>query len=428
MRLFRCSFPLIGAWVCCIAVQAQYEPPGDVYPDDVMADNVKTVRLYREGWEISYPVRNVNDEQPMVLTFDELDNSVKTYAYRIIHCDADWRRSRLVEADYLEGFPVNYIRHYDYSFNTVIPYVHYLIPLPNEDISFKLSGNYAIVVYEDGNEEYPILCKRFSITESIVAVQASAIRPRLTSRQDEWQQVELLIRTTDYPVENPYQDVKIVILKNGQWHSAIKDIKPLFVRQNELDYRQEKAGLFPAGNEYRPLDLKSIRYSSTPVSKIDFGPTTYHFYLRPDEPRKRYLFREDFNGRYAIQSEKTDQPDIACEYVYAHFTLKTQQPFDDGQMYVCGAFCNNACTPANRMDYNEDMGQYEASILLKQGYYNYRYVFLPFATQIPDETLIEGSFSDTENDYLVYVYHRGRLSRYDRLIGVTTVNSLHQNR
>jgi hypothetical protein len=408
-------------------VHAQYEPPGDIYPDAVMADGIKTVRLYKDGWEISYPVRNINDERSMVLTFDELGSAVKSYAYRIVHCDAEWKRSRLIESDYLEGFSVNYTRHYDYSFNTAIPYVHYRIPLPNEDISLKLSGNYVIIIYEEGKEEYPILCKRFSVTESVASVQASAVRPRLTAHQDEWQQVELLVRTVNYPVENPYQDMKIVILKNGQWHNAVRGIKPLFVRQNELDYRQEKAGLFPAGNEYRPLDLKSLRYASTPVSKIDFGPTTYHFYLQPDAPRRRYLFKEDFNGRYAIQSEKTDRYDVACEYVYAHFSLKTSQPFDDGQVYVCGSFCNDNFTEENRMIYNADKGQYEASILLKQGYYNYQYVFLPFDTQIPDEGWIEGNFSDTENDYLIYVYHKGRLSRYDRLIGVTTVNSLYRN-
>jgi hypothetical protein len=52
------------------------------------------------------------------------------------------------------------------------------------------------------------------------------------------------------------------------------------------------------------------------------------------------------------------------------------------------------------------------------------YAFVPFKNSAIDDTLLEGSFSDTENDYLVYVYHRERLSRYDRLVGVTIVNSL----
>ncbi|MDR0814641.1 MAG: DUF5103 domain-containing protein [Bacteroidales bacterium] len=409
------------------AMSAQYEPPESIYPDAVFDENIKTVRLHKEGWEVSYPIANLADEEPLTLSFDEIGTSMKNYAYSIVHCDAGWKQSRVSEAEYMNGFTVNYVRDYSFSFNTLIPYVHYRISLPNEDVALKLSGNYAILVFEDGEEERPVMCKRFSITESIATIQAAAIQPRQTAYQNEWQQLEFVVRTANLPIENAHQDVKIVILKNGIWQYALTGVKPLFIRRNELDYRQEKAGLFLAGNEYRPLDLKSIRYASTPMGKIDFEQTTYHFYLKPDETRKRYLFRDDFNGRYSVQSEKTDKPDVECEYVYAHFALKAFQPFPDGQVYVLGSFCNYACTPENRMTYNKDNGQYEATILLKQGYYNYQYAFLPFKKPVLDEQLIEGSFSDTENDYLIYVYHGGRLSRYDRLIGVTIVNSLYRN-
>ncbi|MDR1866512.1 MAG: DUF5103 domain-containing protein [Bacteroidales bacterium] len=426
--LFYKVFGLITASGFCASLQAQYEPPDGIYPDAVFVETIKTVRWHKPEWEMVYPVIRMDDEEPLMLSFDELTQTAKNYAYNIIHCDAGWKQSRLVHADYMEGFTLNYLTDYEYSFNTLIPYVHYRIQIPNRDVALKLSGNYVVMVFEDGEEEHPVMCKRFSIAESLVTVTATAGRARQTAYQEAWQQVDFLVHTLNYPIENAYQDVQVTVLKNGQWHTALTGIKPLFVRQNELDYRQEKAALFPAGNEYRPLDIKSTRYTSTRMNAIVFEQPAYHFYPQPDEPRNtsRYLFHEDFNGKYSIQSEKTTRHDVAADYVYVHFALQTPQRFENGQVYVSGAFCNYACAPDNVMAYDRDKRQYEARILLKQGYYNYQYVFLPFKNPVMDDIFLEGTFSDTENDYIIYVYHRGRLSRYDRLIGFTVVNSLHR--
>jgi hypothetical protein len=188
----------------------------------------------------------------------------------------------------------------------------------------------------------------------------------------------------------------------------------------------DKTLLFLAGNEYRPLDLKSTRFSSTRMTSIEFERPTYHFYPYPDQPRDggHYLFYEDFNGKYAILAEKTNRPDTEADYVYVHFTLRTPQPYTDGRVYVMGDFCNYACSKENLMTWNSGKQQYEATILLKQGYYNYVYTLLPSKPPI-EERRLEGNFFDTENDYTIYVYYRSRSSRYDQLIGVNTVNTLH---
>ena len=410
----------------CIGARAQYRPPNGIYPDAVFSSDIKTSRIFKEGWEISYPVSHIDDEKPLVLSFDELSKNARNYSYTVVHCDADWRQSRLVTSEYMTGFTVNRIRWYEYSFNTVIPYVHYQLAIPNEDVQLKVSGNYAVLVFEDGSEDQPVLCRRFSITESMAVISATSGRARQTARQDKWQQVDFTVRTVNYRIENAYSDVKVVVLQNGQWHTARMGVKPLFIRQNELDYRfVDETLLFHAGNEFRPLDIKSKLYSSTRMAAIEFERPTWHFYPYPDQSRdaSRYQYYEDFNGKYAIQAEKTNRPDTEADYVYVHFTLQASQPFAEGQVYVTGNFCNDAYTKENMMTWNPGRKQYEAAILLKQGYYNYRYTLLPFKPATDDNRL-EGNFYDTENDYLIYVYHRGRSSRYDRLIGISTANTL----
>jgi hypothetical protein len=75
------------------------------------------------------------------------------------------------------------------------------------------------------------------------------------------------------------------------------------------------------------------------------------------------------------------------------------------------------------MTYNFEKKTYEASIFLKQGYYNYAYAFLPNRSATGDLTFIEGNFWQTENEYTIYVYHRQPGDLYDQLIGVGFLNS-----
>ena len=93
MKFIRFFLALI--FFTCIAIHAQYRPPDGIYPDAVFGGDIKTARIFKEGWETSYPICHVDDEKPLVLTFDELSKNARYYSYAIIHCDADWRQSRL---------------------------------------------------------------------------------------------------------------------------------------------------------------------------------------------------------------------------------------------------------------------------------------------------------------------------------------------
>ena len=85
-------------------VHAQYSPPNGIYPDAVFGENIKTVRIHKVDWETSYPISHIGDEKPLALVFDELSKTAQNYSYVIVHCDADWRQSRLVTNEYMTGF------------------------------------------------------------------------------------------------------------------------------------------------------------------------------------------------------------------------------------------------------------------------------------------------------------------------------------
>jgi hypothetical protein len=76
--------------------------------------------------------------------------------------------------------------------------------------------------------------------------------------------------------------------------------------------------------------------------------------------------------------------------------------------------------------HNSETGQYEAIIQLKQAFYNYQYVVVNEDGTI-DYTNFEGSQSQAENNYYVFMYHKNQTLGYHELIGYGLKNS-QQNR
>ena len=74
-----------------------------------------------------------------------------------------------------------------------------------------------------------------------------------------------------------------------------------------------------------------------------------------------------------------------------------------------------------QMAYNEESGMMEATLKMKQGFYNYKYVLKNGETIKPNA--VGGNFHFTENNYLILVYYRNFGDMYDSIIGVGSANS-----
>jgi hypothetical protein len=99
------------------------------------------------------------------------------------------------------------------------------------------------------------------------------------------------------------------------------------------------------------------------------------------------------------------------------------EPMLSGKLFVYGSFNHWQLLPENELTYNFDTKTYKARMLLKQGYYNYVFVYADTYTKTTDESMLEGSHFETENDYLIWVYHRNISLNYDRLVGYQVINS-----
>ena len=399
-----------------------------IYSGHVFKDGIKTVQLHKKGWDLSYPILNLNSNEKLVLIFDELGSRTGNYQYTFEHCDAGWNSSNLSPPEYMDGFPENQIEKFNYSFNTTVDYVNYQLEFPNENIQFRISGNYIIKVYEDYDPEKIVLTKRFTVSENLVKINARAKRPSVTAIYNEGQEVTFSVDLNSYYIRDPYQQIKAVVCQNNKWDYARTDLKPSIFNSNELIFNDPTTNVFPAGNEYRYFDIKSIRYKSEYIEHIDFIDGIYNIGLYPEKSRalKNYFYIQELNGRYYIDVQEGQNRHTDADYLRLFFSLQMDHPPDKARIYIYGELTNWECNNMNRMVYNIDSRSYELSLLLKQGFYNYEYVCLPEGKTIPDNTLIEGSHYETENDYVIYIYHIDPMLRYDKLIGVEIVNTLQE--
>ena len=415
-------FLLLG-FLFTVTVLSSFSEP---FTDRIFDSRIRTVQLYREGWNLSYPVINLNNQEKLVLNFDLLDNNPEAYYYTLIHCDKDWNESQIFTTDYLTGFFEDQIEDYRPSFNTKVYYYHYRIFIPNEKIGIKLSGNYIVKVYPAGVPEKPAFIKRFMVTEGSAVINAVIKRPQLDEFYNTGQQAEINVKLNHIQVRDPYNDIFTFILRNGNFNDAKENLKPDFVAGNEVRYNLlSNENIFYAGNEYRYFDIRSIRYTAENVRKIDYFEGRYHVFLVPSENRefKPYFYWQDFNGKYYIAVQDGRDMDTEADYVYVYFTLPSGNKIEGGNIYISGAFNNWAYVSDNLMTYDYSKAQYQCTMLLKQGWYNYEYIYLRHGAKGAPPSFFEGNHYETENDYLILIYYRNPKDRFDRLIGSVIANS-----
>jgi hypothetical protein len=399
------------------------------FTNHVFKDNIKTVQLFNEKWNLSYPFLKLNSSDKLVCNFDLIGDEPESYNYSFIHCDKDWNKSDIFPADYYSGYIENPVEDYSASFNTTVKYIHYKISFPNDKIQLKLSGNYILVVYPSDNPEQPVLTQRFIIYEEAVQIKVDVHRPLTGDDKDTRQQVDFSVSYNEGNFIDPYRNFYSSILQNGRWDNAKKNMKPDFNAVNELKYNTlSDKNIFMGGNEFRYFDIKSIRYPTENVKGIQFVDGSYNVFLTPSENRefKPYFYWKDFNGRYYIAIQEGQNYDIDADYVNAYFTLPSKQVIGGGDMYVSGALSNWNFDNSNRLIYNSAKEQYECTMLLKQGWYNYEYAYLKKGATDGTASQFEGSHYETENDYTVIVYYHNPNGRYDRVAGVLTFNTLNR--
>ncbi len=398
----------------------------EVISNKVFSDNIRTVQLYREGWDLSSPVITLNSDQKLAFSFDDLSAEVKNYFYTIYHCDRNWKVSSLSQQEYLDSFTEYPLEDFEFAVVPLVKYVNYFLNFPNENISFKYSGNYAIVVYDKDSPEEPLITWRMYVVEPMVNIDARIRKSMFDKGEANNQEIDFVIDHKNFPIQNPSRDVKVVLMQNSRHDNAITNLIPMFSDGEKLEYDYNEGNCFNGENEFRDFEFRNYKYPSEEVSSITYHRPVYHVTLLTDELRtqQRYTFEEDLNGRYHIETYQSSYPDVEADYMFVHFRLPMENILLGGGVYVFGELTNWQCSKQNEMKWNMEKNQYELTLLLKQGFYNYAYAWKDLTVNEIKTYPFEGSHHETENDYQIFVYYGRVNDRYDRLVGYQKFNSL----
>ena len=401
------------------------EQEESVITEQVNNPNLKTIQLNRSDLQLAYPILLLDSEDELIFSFDDLRGGVRNYHYTFEHCDQNWEISNLTTFDYIDGYEENSIDNYSFSFGTLQPYTHYSINFPNDDIDFKVSGNYVIKVWEEDNKDSPVIIKRFFVWEELASINARVYRPNLIEFRNAYQEINFTVDIRSLDVSHALDEIRITLLQNGRFDNALLDIKPRMITNDLLTYDMDDM-VFKAGKEYRHFDTKTLNFQSDMVRKITKEDGKYQVYVNVDESRlyQKYFYETDINGQFVLNADLTNDVNTEGDYAMVNFVLKYPYVITSGELYVFGELSNNLMEEQNKMTYDYDLQQYTASLYLKQGYYNYMYVFKSAESAEGEFIYTEGNHFETENDYQLFIYQHMYDRDYDRIVGCSIFNSV----
>ncbi|MBO7049187.1 MAG: DUF5103 domain-containing protein [Bacteroidaceae bacterium] len=376
------------------------------------SEQINTPRIIVDGdWERT-PIVDMTADETIEFSFDEMSHRYHRFTYYIQHCNAQWEPSDILESDYLDGFNDQPIDDWQNSMNTTFDYTHYRLVIPNNEVRLKISGNYRVSIREDGRE---VAFFKFCMTEGKTLISAKISGNTDIDTHDSHQQMDLTVNYGSLTVRDPAKELYTVVMQNRRTDNAVFNPTPTYDAGNRLTYEHCRQLIFTAGNEFRRFEVVNMYEYHMNVDLISFHDPFYHATLSQDTRHHAYKYDYDHNGRYLIRYNQASDSDTEADYLFVHFNLASDR-LTGGRLYVYGHFTGGNLTSKYEMEYNEREKAYQSTVLLKQGAYDYQYLWVPDGESAGQTKPTEGDWYETKNEYLILLYYRQRGSRYDRLV------------
>lgn len=384
----------------------------------IMAPNVKSLQVILNDDFTALPVMTLGSGDVLNIGFDELSHNYHRFIYHLEPCNPDWTPTDgLFESDWLEGFNDEPIEDYENSLNTTVLYTHYQMQLPNERSRLKISGNYRlhIINEDDGNQE--VACVELRVVEPLMNVGLGVTTNTDIDLNGSHQQVNMTVKFNSIKVTDPSEQLQTFVMQNGREDNMKINVTPTYTTMGSHQWEHCRGLIFEAGNEYHKFEVLDPSHPTMGLASVvwDEEEGRYHVYPFFAEQRRSYIYDEDADGAFIIRNSDNIEIDRTSDYVYVHYKLMAQRPYDHARIIVDGRWTTEPVETYS-MTYDETDHSYNVSVLQKLGYYNYQLLMVDMdgTTHLVPE---EGSFFQTENRYQGLVYYKGTGARSWRLVG-----------
>lgn len=383
------------------------------------SEDIRSLQIRVNRNPLLLPIISLDGNDILEFFFDQMSHDSRSYGYEVIHCNADWLPSELSTSEYVKGFSTGSIDDYQTSVNTTFLYSNYRVELPNMQTELTLSGNYILRIFDESEPENTLCTFAFAIVENRIEIVGKQCTQTDISLNDGYQQVDFEIRKKGYEIQSPASELKVIVVQNERVDNRVTNLQPTYYANDKLSYINNRKLIFEAGNTYRRFDISNRYEYDQRIEKITFEKEHFQVFLSENyvQDNELWMSDEDVNGRFIINFSNQYDGRVEADYFYVHFVLNA--PYVPSKKYYIGGGWNgNRLDEISKMDYDSGSQCYKKTILFKQGAYNYQYWAVSEDTNRVSVKDVEGSHWQTENEYVVYVYHRPFGARYDKLIGV----------
>ncbi len=380
----------------------------ELQPD---AETVGQVQLYQGDDERQWPILLLGGRDVLTLRFDLLSEQGRPLSIYFYHADYAWRRD-LMPIEYLEAFARDDLTDYAPSEHTAIPYQHYVYRFPNDNIRFRLSGNYILRVTEQGQEEAVLFERPFFVVEGRTRVEVS---PANFPGAQAFPSVQLMARfRPPDELAGAVFDYVVCFARNGAFEAMRCSRRALLDEQPVLSFLLEEP--FPPEPADYLLDLSVLRPGGQ-IERVERSAVPPEVWLAPDYVRfggsdtDPLLAGQSVIG--AVVRDAPGDPHRTAEYVRVHFRLEPERPWRQ-PLWLVGSFSGWLRRPSYRMRWDPDRRRYAGEALVKQGWHAYRYVL----DGVRSVRANAGALPRSENIYTAFVYYRDASRGSDRLLGI----------
>ena len=376
-----------------------------------LPENIFSVKI--KGSNQDYPVFNLSDK--IFFSFDDLNTKKSSFYYKINHYDFEWKPSKILKSEYIDGYDDNLIESFDNSYNTLIDYTNYQISIPNKDLKLKISGNYSISIHSENGDF--LFEKKFSVLNKMISTNIKIKKSSDLEKIDSHQNIDISVRCDNCNKFNGNSsDLKLVVIKNNNLNNFRVIEKPDYFLNNTLIYRDIS---FKGGNEFLNFDSSKINSTNVKVYKTELNDF-YEIYLRTDIDRTDsfYQYNPDINGSFVI-NKNFNNPEIENDYSLVKFSFKPDRIDKKNRVFIIGEFNDYKITNKYELKLNNNI--YKGEFKFKQGFYNYKYLSLETDGTIKKYS---GNFWETQNIYIALLYHKKLTEKYYKLISISETSSV----
>lgn len=375
----------------------------------VADENVGSIELSKSGSRSSAPVIELGSNQQLRIRFDLLEFESRQLTIRFTHHNPDWSRSSVPVEFFMDGFYLLFLDNGEVNQHIRPYYRTYKYDFPNEEISFLRSGNYMLHI-EDSDHGSLLFSLPFFIHENRGSVVSSAktIRVPRQNRRTAHQLTSRYILPDE--VSQPRFDLKFYYTQNQFWGRSVEANELDFSDPYQIRFETGSDHSFIADYEFIQLPLNNLMRSNPRI--FDTNPTQVPPLVRIFDDAEGFTSGPPLHGRFGLPSHSSD-----AQYVNVQFQFAPQNDLPpESTIYLAGDFNNWAIRSQNQLILNPDTERWQTSVIMKQGIYNYKYVWME--NNRLDDLAFDDLFSGNRQEYHAFVYMRDSQQFYYRLLQV----------